>query len=129
MAQEALVDSLIEGGRKVLEALDQANLAISVALWLFHEGSEQYRLVLASPLVNKRGARAAYLKIAEILDAGGLRDALPVGRVQAVRTDDPFVKALRRIVRTKSGEISGVRLANNYVNDVAISDAYVYRAA
>ena len=73
MVKTALAGTELAMGRKVLEALDTANLSISVAMWLYPEEHEDWRFVLAS----------------HILDAASLEDdrSLYPGAAEAIRKD------------------------------------------
>lgn len=129
MAQATLLDSDIEAGRLLVEALDAADFHVSAALWVFNEEGEEYRLMVASPFVEKHGKHKAYTKIALVLVKSDLERRLPLIRVQAVRRDEPIVAAVRRVARTGERGLAGMRLTNNLVDGFYIPDVYVYRAA
>jgi hypothetical protein len=126
VAQETLVETDIEAGRQLLNALQESELPVLAMFWLLRDEETSYRLIVASPLVDQKGKRALYLRIAELLSANHLTDHLSLMRVELMRTDEPVVKAIRRFIRIPGG---GARLHNNVIDGVWIPDAYVYRAA
>jgi hypothetical protein len=125
MDKATLVNVDIESGAEVLKSLDQANLKVSVALWLFSPDHEDWFLVLASPEFDKVGPREGYGLVHSALNAAGV----PLERTPALmilRMNDSLIRGLRRIFgKTKS--VNGMRLGGQMIGDRFIEDAYVYR--
>ena len=57
MAQTLLVGPEIETGRKILQALDNAKLKISVAMWAVLSSYGDWRLVLSSSRLDAKGTQ------------------------------------------------------------------------
>ena len=126
MDKTALVGDEIEIGREATEGLRQdSSVALWAASWLYVPAAGEWRLFIATPLVDTDGPKKTYAAIQKTLRRLGLSDRLPLWRISAVSPNDPFVKALRTVVRVGPGS-GGIRLTNTTINNVLIGDAYVY---
>lgn len=124
MAQTLLVGPEIETGRKILRALDDAKLKVSVAMWAILAEYGNWRLVLSSSRLDAKGPLEAYGALYEILDKSGftVRETEPL---MILNMKDKFIRELRRDL---SGEnLEGMRLGGQTFGDRHIEDAYVYR--
>ena len=127
MDQTVLVEQDIDVGREAIEAFDDLGPAAPCVFWFYFSETTQWRLVVATPVFDQAGPKAAYSAIAKTLDDRGLRDRLSLRRVSAKGTQDRIVNLLRSVVQTKGPGISGIRFTNNVVNGEFIDDAYIYR--
>ena len=125
MARTALVDLDIEGGRKLIEALDADGFPVQSAFWYYDSEPEEWRLVISSPDVDKKGPLRAYGPIQRVLRQVQL-DTFGVDNIAAVSTKDPLVSLLRSAIATGPG-ISGIRFTRNTINGREIEDVYIYR--
>ncbi len=128
MAQVTLVDADLSVGRELLDALDARKFAVSSALWLQREEGDEYRLIIATPVVDREGKQAAYMRLAGVLKDAALNDRMPLFRIEAVGESDPTVSLLRRFVSAAGSDVK-LRLSNNVFDGVLVPDAYVYRLA
>lgn len=127
MDKATLVSPDLDAGRSFVEELDRAGVEVQAAFWYYDDKSEAWRLYLAMPLVRQRGLRETYTSLLARLEESGIRD-LHLTEIAAVRTDEPVVRALSKLVRTDGGhELAGIRLAGNTVDGKHIQAAYVYR--
>jgi len=126
VAETALVADDIQMGRRAAEAFDSFGPEARALFWFYMVEAGEWRLVVATPVVDEAGPKAAYTQIAKTLDREGIADELPLRRVSAMGADDPLVALLRKGIRTGPG-ISGIRFSNNVINGVHIDDAYIYR--
>jgi len=60
MAQEVLVSKIltremIDAGAELLRHIDPAELEVTACLWLFTSEPDRWRLIIASPVVDKYG--------------------------------------------------------------------------
>lgn len=125
MAAYALVGHRIADGQRVLDAVDNAGLDVIVALWLYSSEWGEWRLGLASSLVDLNGPRSFY---------GQVQSALRRQPVPAIRLDqmtvrglnDPLILALRASGLRRPG-VEGTQLNGWYIGGIYIEDAYVYR--
>src|SRR4051794_1645877 len=117
MDQATLVESDIQAGRRLVQALDAAGFPVTAALWLFFAEEGVWRLVIASPRVAEMGPRAAYTEIQGVIRSAGID--LPLPQVTAVPPDDPLVLALRISGGTEGAPfVGGTHLHRSAVGDV-----------
>ena len=122
MVKAALVNADIERGAEVLKILDDAQLQMKVAVWLFSPDHENWFLVLASRQLD--GSRDAYGAVNDALRKAGFAiERKP--SIMILRMDNPFIKDLRRQFG-KAKNVEGMRLRQT-IGDWFIEDAYVYR--
>lgn len=114
----------IETGRAVTDALISARFAVSAALWLYMSEAGEWRLIIATPLVDKWGPRRAYSDLQVILAANQLR--IDLSKISLVSPKDSLIRLLKSSLRFH-GPAPGIRFTGNTVNNVYIEDAYVYR--
>jgi hypothetical protein len=100
--------------------------SLSVALWLLQKRrSDDWELVLGTPLRDKLGAHEAYLRLIKALSAErptALSD-VPI-RFESNRR--PFIRELRKTFG-KTASVEGMRLGGHTIGGTWIDDAYVYR--
>jgi hypothetical protein len=125
MDQATLVGLDIEAGRRILRHLDEASFKVSVAFWLFSSDRQDWRLWIATPVVDKVGKRDAYLRLGDILRAAEPELLIHPG-VHLVSPKEKLIRSLRRIFG-KTASVEGMRLGNNLIDGIFIEDAYVYR--
>jgi hypothetical protein len=123
MDQATLVNLDVNAGLKVLEALDDAQIKVAVALWMITSDYDDWRLVLCLPSLNQNHLLQVYQKVADVA-RGRFVQMLPP--ILILPTKDPFIRELRRIFG-KAKDVTGLRLGGQTIGDRYISDAYVYR--
>ena len=119
MGAQPLVIPDLEKGRAAVEALDRAGLSVRSAFWLYFKEAEEWRLVVATPHVERKGPLAAYKAIHNTLTADP--DHLPLRQVTAIGVNHRLRRAVAKAVKT------GTWLASGVIDSV-IDDAYVYRS-
>ncbi len=124
MDKTALVEKDIDTGRKLVEALDSARFPVSAALWLYTAEWDEWRLLIASPVVDEEGPKKSYAKIHAALSK--LPATISIKNVSAVSPKEKLIQLLTKAVYTGPG-ISGIRFTRNAVNGEFIEDAYIYR--
>ncbi len=122
MAQ--LSEKLIADGRSFVQALDNAGVVSSAALWLWRPTENAWRYVLASPLVQK--GTDMPVKIAAVLATMPAGFAVDRNNLLLFEPQDPTIQTLHKAIQTGPG-ISAMRMSGNVINGVRIDDAYVYR--
>jgi hypothetical protein len=137
----ALVEKDIEDGRKLIEALDQADFRVHAALWFYFSDSEEWRLMIATPLVDEQGPKETYTRVQSVLaklfktsrfvpihgfPQVEVSTGISLKDISVVSPKHNIIQALRAAIRTGPG-ISGIRLTRNAFNNVFIEDAYIYR--
>ena len=126
MVKTILVGPDVALGDELLASLDAAKFPITVAMWLLQkERSEEWKLVLATPLYDRLGARGAYLRLREALS-----EEHPVSLgdypIRLESNKRPMIKELRKMFG-HSSSVRGMRLGLHSIGGTWIDDAYVYR--
>ena len=125
MGETVLVNLELESGAKIIDALDESGLKISVALWATLSEFGDSRLILASPELNDENPQKNYGKVFDALRRKnvGTHQAPPL---LVLRMKDPFIRELRNIFG-RTASVEGMRLGGQSFGDRFIEDGYVYR--
>jgi hypothetical protein len=131
MADEALVESMIDDSIKLVQELDKQGAGPSNALWYFFSDAEEWRLLIAGTafdaLLPKDEAQA-YQKIARAISGASLT-TMSIADVKVVRTDYTLLKATAFLVHTPSGGIVRARFRDSTFNGMFVKEMLVLRAA
>ena len=125
MDNAALVNLDIEDGKRVIDALEEGGKAPNVALWAKLPDYEDWRLVIASDLLDQSSAFSGYSDINAAME----KARIPIHRQPTVflrPMDNPFIQALRRTFASAS-DTYGMRLGGQTFGDKYLEDAFVYR--
>lgn len=120
-----LVESDITLGNKVLDALAHAHIPVAAALWLYVPQVEEWHLIIATPLVDKKGPRSAYGEVWNILGSRNLLPDVPFRKLFLVTSKSAFISGLRNKFRTTRSRFPSY-LRSAYVGDRFVEDAYIY---
>lgn len=127
MDKTILVDKNIEDGKALIQALDAKSLAIKAALWLFSSENNEWRLVIASPYVDKNGPRETYKFIQKTLKA--LPEvSLSLNDIFVMSPKNKLIELISTAIHT-GNKIEGIRFTNNVIDNTLIEDAFIYRAS
>lgn len=118
---------MIEEGRRLLTALDKADVAVRAALWLYNSERETWTLQLAMPAFDALGPRASYEALEKVIRSAKI--GLRLDQVGVARSDAPMIETLRSAVKTPVKAVSGIWFTQNVVEGVVVEDAYIYRLA
>ncbi|MBY0506305.1 MAG: hypothetical protein K2X03_20470 [Bryobacteraceae bacterium] len=127
MDKATMVSVEVSQGTEILEALDQAGVKVSVALWACLAEFGDWRLVISSRQFDTADPRHAYRLLRDSLAKADhpLKNTPPI---LILPTNDKFIRELRRIFgKTKS--VDGMRLGGQMIGDRFVEDAYVYRVS
>jgi hypothetical protein len=127
MDQTTLVDIDFKKGEKVVSALEQAGVRVTVAMWVHFSEYEDWRFVLVSKDLDALDRGDAYLKVNRILKNAGI-SAWQVPLIFIMKATDPFIRALRKVFR-KATDVTGMRLGGQRWGDRFVDDAYAYKIA
>lgn len=119
-------EQLIRAGAKLTRRLEKT-LTVSAAFWLFQADSVGWRLMIASPDLERLGPKEVYTRIQQALKKKvGTEIKLSLDEITLVPETHSILALLRTAIRTGEG-ISGIRFSRNTVNGHFIEDAYIYR--
>ena len=104
MDETALVESDIIRGEELIGVLDKAEFPVSTALWLYaSDRYAQWRLVIATPLVDDQGPLGAYKKLDKIVRKDLPNLVLFLQQVQLVSPSDSLIQSLKKTYRLGKG--------------------------
>lgn len=126
MDKPTLVDEDMKAGEVLLNKLDEAEFNVTAALWFYMQDSEEWRLILASPVVDTDGRKKAYETVQSQLKELDGRYHLSLRNISLVSPADKLIKLLKSAIKTGE-KISHIRFTRNVINNVFIEDAYIYR--
>ena len=134
MDKTTLVEIDIEGGERLLKALDKADLDIRAALWFYFSDSDKWRLIIAFPLVDQEGPRKAYTLIQSELAKLVPPSRISLEDISAVGLKHHIIQALWAMVREHPdpaiiSTISKKWFTRTVMNGVFIEAAYIYRVS
>ena len=130
MARNALVTPEITAGEEFLKASDEGGLRVRTAFWYFLPDAEQWRLFVASPVVDEGGPTAAYVEVQRVLEklSSPAREALPLSEISVVSPTSELPRLIGVAVQTTPDSSSPIRFKANTINGVYIDDAIIYRS-
>ncbi len=126
-----LFDKDIELGARITNALIEAGIPVVASLWLYDPEASDWQLVVGTPQVDKKGARATYGAVQTVLGNMQPPVELPLWKISVRSPKEPLIKSLRKVMKmsapvTIGGLTTGRRLTQSAVNHEFIEDAYIY---
>jgi hypothetical protein len=119
-------EKIVADGHQLLEQLDKANIPIDAALWLYSSEAQQWRLILASPLVHLEGPKHLYKHVQGRLIKTP-DSQITLSDISVIDTSDPFITILRKAIKTGKG-ISDIRFKKGFIHGIQIESAVIYRS-
>jgi hypothetical protein len=127
MANDALVTADIESAARLVKFLDENNMPVSGALWLYQSEAERWRLLISFQ-EERKDISKFYLDVAKLINKSLDRDKMiELSKVDFVEASKSVIGPLSKIVHIDG--ISQVRFSHNRVNGIYIEDALIYRLA
>lgn len=126
MDKTALVEKDVEEGKRLIEALDNAGFQVRAVLWFYLAESDEWRFVVASPLVERKGPKEAYAFVQAVLAQLLPPSGISLEDISVVSPEYDLIRLLKVAIQTGPG-ISGIRFTRNTINNTFIEDAYIYR--
>lgn len=124
MATAALVNSDIEIGRRILATLTRASIPVTVSLWAFVSDLQEWRFIVATPLIDTKGPLAAYSEVNKALQKEGVFADVPLRNIFLKSPNDKVLKSLEKESRSVPHE--DFRVVNAPIAGSFVEDAYVY---
>ena len=126
MDKPTLVDPDKKAGEALLKKLDGIDFDVKAAFWFYLSEPNEWRLIFASTVVDKKGPKEAYETVQSELENLNERYELSLQNISLISSNDKLVKLLRAAIKTGPG-VSNIRFTGNVINSVFIEDAYIYR--
>ena len=128
MVKTSLVETDIADGRRLIAALNQINahFHVQAAFWLYRPEAMEWRLIVATPLVDQRGPFSTYSDIQGTLRTIAPPLSISMQDISVVSPNDKLVRVLKKAAHIPPGA-PGVRFGRSRVDDTYVEDAYMYR--
>jgi hypothetical protein len=110
-------------GTKYLKALDDAGLAIKVAALVYTDRYQDWRLLLASPQIDKRFGEGIKMVLDAFDNAGVVREVHTPLMIR--KMSDPMIRELRQYRKLPDAE--GFRIGPQGFGNEFIEDGIIYR--
>jgi hypothetical protein len=125
MDKAALVTIDLAKGTEWLKALDDSDLGVSVAMWVYLPEYENWRFVLSSRRLDAVRLPKAYGMVHDAFDRAGFSlERTPSLLILPMK--DPSIRELRRTYG-KARAVEGRRIGGQMIGDRFLEDALVYR--
>lgn len=128
MDKTALVGMDMEGGERLLNALDEAGINVHVALWIYLPEPDEWRFMIALPLVDQEGPKKAYTLVRLELAKLDPVPEISLRNISAVGMGHHIIQALQAEAREYPDMMDGKWFARTVISGVFIEAAYIYRA-
>ena len=126
--KEPLTNGMIDAGAHLVRKLDEMGVEVTSALWLLDTEINEWRLLLASPVVSQQGPRTMYGKVQLARDELDESDsAVLFSAVSVAPENADLITRLRATVHTGSA-IERIRFSKNVADGHFIEDALIYRS-
>ena len=106
--------------------MDRAGIPLIVAFWSYFVGAQEWRLVLATPLVEQVGPRAVYSKVQKILRADPILKTMPLSQITVIGRGDPMTR-LGASSLPLTDPFRGGTVTSTSAPEVNIDSRFVYR--
>lgn len=127
VVKEQLTEAMIRAGAELTRKLDEVRWPVLASLWLYLSEGNQWKLVLASPLVASDGPKKSYEMVqAALATTPAAERTVALSDVGVTDPKDPLIELLRVAVKT-GPTVGGIRFTRNVINGHFIEDAYIYR--
>lgn len=126
MVKEFLVNEYIEEAIHLIQELDNNDIKVDSALWYYFDEAEEWRFIIATPIVDEKGPLEAYKIIGNIVKKNNIFYYTPLNKLTLMSPNDPLIKLLKLGVKT-GPKLSKLRFQNRFINNVFIEDALIYR--
>ena len=136
MDQVAMVNEHIDSGKRLIDELVNEGFHVTLAFWAKPTEESKWYLYMASPFVDDRGAKAAYLLVNETLrnmtdlwidpleiKVVGVNDSLTESALAVTRSFVPAGVLSARNLKAHSGI---TRVGSTTLGGISIDAAYFY---
>jgi hypothetical protein len=122
MDTDALVDSMIDGGWRLLDALEKAGFGVKVAAWVLPTEDRRWSLYVASKDLEGKGLVAGYRALADVLR----QMAAPQLSVSAIKLIGEGHRAARDLIQASPSGHAPQRALLTSVGGEPVEEVFVY---
>jgi len=127
MVKTTLVETDKKAGESLIRKMDESRASVTAALWFYLSESDEWRLMLATPLVDKEGPKKVYERIQRLLEGQDVQYDLSLDNIAIVSPDDQLITLLKKAIKTEKDSLSSITFTRNVINNTFIENAYIYR--
>jgi hypothetical protein len=124
MDKAALADKYIEDGRGLISALEDEKIAIDAAMWFYSAESDDWKLIIATPIVGEIGPRESYRKIQSVLEKMPSL-SISLMDISVLSPSSSLISTIRNAI----GHSKDIVLKGTVLDGLLISNAYIYCVA
>jgi hypothetical protein len=95
-------------------------------MWIYDDDAEEWRFLVASEDVRKRGPQAAYLRVRNLLKNARLLDRLPLRRVVIADPSHPLLSIVSTVGQTSGNELAGWSFYDCTFNGITVPGMHIY---
>ncbi len=125
MATNPLVEHDLARGAALVSVLERAGIPVEFVAWSYSDDDLEWRLVIATPLVESAGKAQSYKRIREVVADDPSLD-LGVGRIVLVSPDEPGVRRLSDIAASDATGELAVHGERGVIQGRTVDNSYVY---
>jgi hypothetical protein len=114
-----------EAAQTLIRTLDKSDFPVPSALWLYIADGDEWRLIIATPIVESYGPSEGYRRFQRLAE-GLLQGPQLLRSISLVSPSDALIVALGSVIRTELG-INHIRFSKNSIDGTYIEDALIYR--
>ena len=128
---EPLTREMIESGAELKNLLDRSGFPVSAMLWFYMVEAERWRLIIASPDVDKYGPKKAYRIIHSVIrESMAKLPEITWSDISAIGLENSLVSRLgltKLLSIAKTGKGEGAKISKSGINGNYVESAYVYK--
>ena len=130
MGEKALVESQFADATALIEKLDSAGAAPTLAVWYFYDDAAEWRLIIAGPafdgLLNKQ-QEVAYRKVVDAMEGLNL-SSLTISDIKLVASNSALPQALRLLIQTLGSGSTRAHFTDTTLNGLFIKEMVILRS-
>jgi len=126
MDSPTLVEADLDAGRDLVAALEAESFPVDLAIWGYDPEVGDWRLFIASRLVDDLGRLATYERIQRTLRSSEGWSRL-AGRLTVISPSDGGVKDLKRLLKAENFDDTEVRVGGVALGGRTFDDGYAYQ--
>ncbi|HYM12552.1 MAG TPA: hypothetical protein VEU62_17580 [Bryobacterales bacterium] len=124
--QRTLLGQEIDDGRRLIDALKKAALRPRAALWCYFPDTDEWRLAISTPLVDRVGYLKTYERIGAVMSKMKPPVAFTLSDISAQSPHSGLTEIAKATARAEAPSAEGFRFVGKPIGHRAVEEAYVY---
>ena len=126
MDRTVLVRCDVEAGIRLADGLESLKVPVSACLWCSFARAKRWQLMIATPLVDEKGLRNAYMRIHKAVDKLTPPNDIDWLDIEAISPKDPIIKWMKARFGTGAKAV-GRKVSDANIHGVSIAGACICR--